>query len=183
MVASATPFGTVVYAAIAPAVSARAARIPPCTTLLSCLCRGRASSRRTAPPRDADSSSNPSIAIARLSFRCRRVAASKALASFDNLFFIFCNRNRLAVRPLLGGVSRFWALLRLMGYVRPGRFRRVRDSSTGTSAPASCRRREQIDVSYCGRSEGPTAAVKMRVGITCYPTYGGSGVVATELGQ
>ncbi|HKF26643.1 MAG TPA: glycosyltransferase, partial [Candidatus Acidoferrum sp.] len=23
----------------------------------------------------------------------------------------------------------------------------------------------------------------MRIGITCYPTYGGSGVVATELGQ
>jgi len=23
----------------------------------------------------------------------------------------------------------------------------------------------------------------MRIGITCYPTYGGSGVVATELGM
>src|SRR5271170_2462314 len=26
------------------------------------------------------------------------------------------------------------------------------------------------------------AASKMRIGITCYPTYGGSGIVATELG-
>ncbi|MFC1555650.1 glycosyltransferase, partial [candidate division KSB1 bacterium] len=24
---------------------------------------------------------------------------------------------------------------------------------------------------------------KMRIGITCYPTYGGSGVIATELGK
>jgi len=28
-----------------------------------------------------------------------------------------------------------------------------------------------------------TQATTMRIGITCYPTYGGSGVVATELGQ
>ena len=27
-----------------------------------------------------------------------------------------------------------------------------------------------------------TAAPRRRIGITCYPTYGGSGVVATELG-
>ena len=29
---------------------------------------------------------------------------------------------------------------------------------------------------------GTTAEKKLRIGITCYPTYGGSGVVATELG-
>ena len=28
----------------------------------------------------------------------------------------------------------------------------------------------------------PNDGKPMRIGITCYPTYGGSGVVATELG-
>src|SRR5256885_9114986 len=32
------------------------------------------------------------------------------------------------------------------------------------------------------RSPGDRTSL-MRIGITCYPTYGGSGVVATELGQ
>ena len=31
-------------------------------------------------------------------------------------------------------------------------------------------------------TDGPERKVLMRIGITCYPTYGGSGVVATELG-
>src|SRR6266478_2934507 len=31
--------------------------------------------------------------------------------------------------------------------------------------------------------DGDPKAYPMRIGITCYPTYGGSGVVATELGM
>jgi len=31
-------------------------------------------------------------------------------------------------------------------------------------------------------TDGTTDGTKMKIGITCYPTYGGSGVVATELG-
>src|SRR5205814_10361518 len=31
-------------------------------------------------------------------------------------------------------------------------------------------------------SSGASKIPKMKIGITCYPTYGGSGVVATELG-
>src|ERR1700692_3238718 len=35
----------------------------------------------------------------------------------------------------------------------------------------------------CAAFETPLrSAIEMRIGITCYPTYGGSGVVATELG-
>ncbi|MGB9611407.1 MAG: N-acetyl-alpha-D-glucosaminyl L-malate synthase BshA, partial [Bryobacteraceae bacterium] len=29
----------------------------------------------------------------------------------------------------------------------------------------------------------PSGARPLRIGITCYPTYGGSGIVATELGM
>src|SRR6266545_2833698 len=32
------------------------------------------------------------------------------------------------------------------------------------------------------RSKGSNRASDMKIGITCYPTFGGSGVVATELG-
>src|SRR5215813_11010755 len=37
---------------------------------------------------------------------------------------------------------------------------------------------------FCHRSSGPAAmnGAPLKIGITCYPTFGGSGIIATEIG-
>src|SRR6266403_1913155 len=62
--------------------------------------------------------------------------------------------------------------------------RGARDSSIQFPAPQAGRTgRKMLYLSGSYSHDGDPKAYPMRIGITCYPTYGGSGVVATELGM
>src|SRR5262245_60167734 len=54
----------------------------------------------------------------------------------------------------------------------------ARDPHRPTLSQLALRRGTLVEREHSGRSACP-----VRIGITCYPTYGGSGAVATELGM